>query len=98
MLNANKITVRDGQSVFDIALQYYGTLAAVFLVVEDNVDVSSVDSTLYSGQILNIRQSDPLINPATANSLSGGVGTIVSPDDNIVQGGFSRGFNRGFNV
>lgn len=47
------VTVREGQSIWDIALQHYGNASGVFSLLEDNG--LTLDSTLTAGQTLTIR-------------------------------------------
>lgn len=48
-----KITVQDGQSIYDIALQEYGSVEGVFHICEDNEGVNLEDE-LQTGQQLLI--------------------------------------------
>jgi hypothetical protein len=45
-----QITVIENQTVFDIAIQEFGNVEAVFLVLEDNPDIKNEETvTLYDG-------------------------------------------------
>jgi len=56
-----KITVKDGQTIYDVAIQYYGSINQLQLLFDDN-ELDN-DSVLYSGQILYIQ--DNFINEIT---------------------------------
>lgn len=47
-----EVTVRDGQTMLDIALEYYGDAAAVVTLAADNA--LTVGAPLAAGQVLNI--------------------------------------------
>jgi len=47
------ITVRDGQSIYDIAMQYYGDTSAALKVVQDN-NLTNLNAQLFGGQTLQI--------------------------------------------
>lgn len=49
-----QVTVSEGQSLADIAIQEYGSMAGVFLIIEDN-GLTSVDAIPQPGTNLNIR-------------------------------------------
>lgn len=53
------ISVGQGQVLEDIAIQQYGTVEAVFILMEDN-DLD-LDSQLYTGQELVIREEVPAL-------------------------------------
>lgn len=49
------IKVKEGQSLFDVALQYYGSAEGVIKLLEDNPSLS-LESVLVAGQNLTIIQ------------------------------------------
>lgn len=49
-----QITVREGQSLYDIALQWYGDIEGYFWLLEDNR--LTVESEIRAGQTLQIRE------------------------------------------
>lgn len=52
-----KITTAENQSIFDIAIQEYGGVEGIFLLMEDNPDVIlSFNSELLPGTVLLIRK------------------------------------------
>ncbi|MBS1506032.1 MAG: LysM peptidoglycan-binding domain-containing protein [Bacteroidetes bacterium] len=57
------IVVQDGQSIYDIALRYYGSVTGVDILLQDN-DLS-IDSDLKAGQVLKVRSAS---GDATSNS------------------------------
>lgn len=56
MQKGKVIQVEGNQTIFDIAIQYYGSVDAFFMVLEDNPDLFGIDVALKSGQLLNIIQ------------------------------------------
>ena len=60
--NYKKIIVSQGQSLIDIAMQEYGALPGVFLILEDNTELSAVDQTPIAGTEINIRVDVPEIS------------------------------------
>jgi|GEM_PF-1825013 len=50
-----QITVKDGQSLYDIALQYYGDISGFWWLLEDNS--LTVESEIKSGDVLEIRNA-----------------------------------------
>ena len=100
MQDFKKITVKEGQGLFDIAIQEYGNMAAVFLIIEDNVMVEKVDSNVYAGQLLLIRKDDPMKDVATADALSqSGVSvSSITDDDDISQGSYSKGYSNAYQI
>lgn len=63
MSTPKTITVSAGMSLFDVALMGYGSVGAVFLLIDDNPGLE-LDTVLEEGQVLRI-VSDP-IDAATA--------------------------------
>lgn len=71
-----KINTIPGQTVMDIALQYYGTIEALFIIMEDNPHILNEYDEAFIPEpfsdfdlsqpiiptVLNIRDEDPLIN------------------------------------
>ncbi len=54
-----KAFIEEQQSIYDVAIQEYGTVEGVFLLLADNPDViQSLDSFLNPGDVLEI-QDDP---------------------------------------
>lgn len=73
------IEVKYGQSLFDIALQYYGSIEAVFWIVEDN-NLNGIVDNVYEGDSLQIR--DTLMNKQIVTELSKvTVATIYNESD-----------------
>lgn len=65
MPNANKYKVRTDQSLFDIAIQEAGTVAAVFDLVNANYDkITSLSNAVIPGTHLdvNVATINPLVN------------------------------------
>ena len=62
--------VQAGQSLTDIALQLYGSVDGVFLLLDDNPSLGSLTPILEAGQKLKIRpELVDSINRATASEL-----------------------------
>lgn len=55
------IIVEGGQTIYDIALQEYGSKDAVFDVLIDNPELDGFDTILQAGQLIKINQKP--INP-----------------------------------
>lgn len=51
-----KIVVKNKQSLFDIAIQEYGNVEAVFWIIEDNDWIHSPVDIIEAGDELNIRE------------------------------------------
>lgn len=49
------ITVEQGQDIFDIAIQEYGGVDALFVVLEDNASID-LTTELQAGDVLSIRR------------------------------------------
>jgi len=96
-MQSEKIIVKEGQSLFDIAVQEYGTVDAIFLLIEDNDFINKIDDNISPGDIIKIRPDDPLKEVATTSNLTGGIATIISADD-INLGAFSSDFNNSYDV
>jgi len=88
-----KVVVKEGQGIFDISLQEYGVNEACWLIVEDNKEIETIDSDLYPGQIILIREADPLKEVATSVSLqnAGGVSTVGNLENK--PGDFNSDYN-----
>lgn len=55
------ITVSDGQTLIDIAIQQYGCYEGVFDLIKDNEGLG-LSSQLVAGQVLNIKDEVPTYN------------------------------------
>lgn len=56
-----KIKVQTGQTLFDVALEYYGNIEGVALIFNDNPNISF--DSVSEGDELNIRDDEPLDKP-----------------------------------
>lgn len=56
------VIVYYGQSIWDVALQYYGDLAMVWNLIDDNNFVNGLDTDLEGGQVLSIREGSEMIS------------------------------------
>lgn len=61
------IKTRYGQTLIDLALQYYGCYEGLFILLEDNPTINSIDEVPQPGTILLIRDSVPAL---TDNNVS----------------------------
>lgn len=58
-----KIIVQYGQSLYDLALQYYGCASAVLLLIQDNAQFGfKITDVPIPGTVLTIRKTVPRIN------------------------------------
>lgn len=73
-------TVKYGQSIFDVAMQKYGSLEGVELLFRDNPSLC-FDSDLQVGQLLNVEEGD-VLESEVVNYLDAG-GHIVSNSDGV---------------
>ncbi len=75
----NKIVAKHKQSLFDIAIEQYGSMEAVEWLVEDNESLNSIIDTVYAGDVFLIR--DAVMNKPVQKELeyhevvSGGIET-----------------------
>lgn len=61
MIEFYNITVKDGQSLVDLAMQEYGTVDGVLWLVQDNPEtLASMDDEPAAGTLLNIRFKPPV--------------------------------------
>lgn len=72
-MKARKVKVQDRQTVFDIAIQEYGSVEACFVLMADNPDkITSLTMDLVPGTILNIISPPvdiPIASFMSANSI-----------------------------
>lgn len=54
MRNLTYIVI-DGQTIYDIAIQFYGSIDGVFLLLQDNPTLNGLDTILTAGQKLKIK-------------------------------------------
>lgn len=80
-MSMRTIEVTLNQSVSDLAIQYYGSIEGVFLILEDNPRVTSVNDRLQAGQEILIRSA---LNKKVVTFLSEPVATL---DENAMADG-----------
>lgn len=90
-----RVTVMRGQTIWDLAIQCYGRVDGVILLLEDNADqLDSLNNDLTAGQQLQVR-SAPLDRDVVAyyedNDLHPVSGELVP-----LGGAFSQGWDEGF--
>jgi hypothetical protein len=67
------IKVIRNQSLVDIAVQYYGSVSGVFLLLEDNKELMSINDKLLPGQKIFVRDA---LQPKIVNYLKNPVATL----------------------
>jgi hypothetical protein len=40
------VTIKEGETIFDISLKYYGTIEAVYTLIHDNPQIANIHSSL----------------------------------------------------
>lgn len=70
------IKVAEGQTLFDIAIQEYGQADAIFLILEDNLDVD-LAAALIAGQELVIRKRDVAEDEGEAPVLNADISKLM---------------------
>lgn len=95
--------VKDGQSIYDVANQVYGSFSGVFLLLADNS--LSLDTDLFAGQVLLVREitatpiaqffsgrNQSINNSDQAGSSSLALSITLSEVGNVLRGrdGFAR--------
>lgn len=93
------IEVQHGQSIWDIALQEYGSVEAVFTLISDNPDVlTDLDVDLMPGQKLLIK-GEPVnrdvVNFYTAEGVKPSGASTQGVD---LQGDFNDDYNDDYNI
>lgn len=69
MQQEGRVTVREGQSAFDIAIQEYGSIEGIAWLLEDNQDIGlNLNSNIRPGTELIIRNA--VINQAVVDKLT----------------------------
>jgi Phage Tail Protein X. len=76
---SKKITIQPGQTLFDIAVQYYGALAAISLIMSDNPDLADVTETELKGLEIIIRDPVPAIDITNKQVAEGFKENILKP-------------------
>lgn len=57
------VAIQDGQTIYDLALQEYGCIEGVMLLMEDNSDlVPDLNADPVAGSLFQIREDDPIID------------------------------------
>jgi len=88
------ITVLDGQTIWDIAIQHYGSIEGVFQIIKDNEGVD-LKKGVNVGQLIKILAepiNKPIVDYYSDNNLK-----PVSRGNDLTENGFSDGFSNGFN-
>jgi len=94
--------VIDGQTIFDVAIQFYGSIDGVFLLFNDNPQLNGLDTILNASQKLKIK-SEP-INAEVVNYFTkNGIVPSSEVDDLnefeiIGTGDHNNDFNNDYNI
>jgi hypothetical protein len=89
----NYIKVLEDQSLFDIAIQEYGSIEGVKQLIIDNPTTCSFEDDPVPGTLLLI--SGTVINQDIVQLLKD---KKIKPANKPANGGFSSGFSYGFNI
>jgi hypothetical protein len=79
-----EVRVVRGQSLFDLAIQEYGSVEEVYRLLDDNPEVITVDAELMPGSILKVQERPQLEDERTMNyfrtrNLKVATGETISP-------------------
>lgn len=85
-------SVQDGQSIYDVVSQLYGTMDNIVDLLSDNrATIDSVDSSLSSGQKVDFTVTNEVVSSQFRTD-----GTIVNTSDPLTISGHA--FNLDFNL
>jgi hypothetical protein len=84
----------NGQSLFDVCLNTYGTTDLLYKLLQDN-NISDLDYTPVSGQVFTY--DDSLIIDQGIQNFFNQTGVIYATDINIINNGTQGDFNSDFN-
>lgn len=99
------VVVRDRQTIFDIAIQVYGSIEGVFDLIKDNpTKLSSVTDVIPAGTLLEtnraFREADT-VNYYVTNKLlpaNGEPPAVVLPPIDIDNGDFNNDYNIDYTI
>ncbi|WP_080058287.1 LysM peptidoglycan-binding domain-containing protein [Spirosoma aerolatum] len=76
-------SIKSEQSLFDIAVEVYGDVTAVFWLLDDNPQLNGLTDRIKRGEVLRVR--DASMNPRLVNYLAdfGSIRTISEKDKPI---------------
>lgn len=83
----------NGQSLFDLALQEYGAIEAVFDVMENN-NISNINSPISDGDKIVIKGE--IVNPSIASYYKENNIKVVSGSSLVIYGDFNTDFGTDF--
>lgn len=89
------VEIKYGQSLFDIAIQEYGSVEGVFWLVEDN-NLSGIVDNVYEGDTLNVRET--IINKQVITDLREKTIATLYSDKERAQGLGYMEIERNFDV
>jgi hypothetical protein len=92
-----EITVKEGQNLMDIALQYYGSVEATRQVIFDNPEIAEDNFYLRSGQILRI-DVNKIVNREIVGYYESLGYEVNTGGDLIPFADFSDDFNNDFDI
>ena len=91
-----ELAVREGQNIFDISVQEYGSEEGVFKLLEDNNDIDSLDHVFTFGDTVLIDDAAPK-NKSIKDFYSGRELFATSGEEDI-NGDFNNDFNNDFDI
>jgi hypothetical protein len=92
-----EITVKEGQNLMDIALQYYGSVEATRQVIFDNPKIAEDNFYLHSGQILLI-DVNKIVNKEIVGYYESLAYEVNTGGDLIPFADFSNDFSNDFDI
>lgn len=89
-----QVKITEGQTLFDIALQYYGDVSKAIDIIKLNDNIPSLLFNGLNGLTINVdEQNNDVVNYYKTNNIK-----ITTRFPEITGGnGFSTGFSNGFN-
>jgi hypothetical protein len=85
-----EFNVRDGQTIADLALQFYGDVSGIVKILQDNTDVfESIDTPLESGMKIKY---DPAVNLNTYRVNQNGQIINTNGPLDVLGSGFDTGY------
>lgn len=89
--------VREGQTIWDLALEQYGSVDGVFNIISDNPDVGSVDHIFQNGDEIDVDDT-AATDQNTKDFYASRLVVPVSGEEDAPGGDFNDDFNDDFNI
>ena len=74
-----KITIQPGQTLFDLAIQYYGSLGAVSLIMADNPHLADITGRDLNSLEIVIRDPIPALDITNKQVAEGFAQSVLKP-------------------